>query len=121
VIVSWVGIKIACFDNQSTITRMAVKPSEDGNCLMKSMEIEFQGFSRIGSCQRWHMQIQRGASSTRLDDTKSLKGMVLDWIILWGQPLNPPLARNVKTNHGYHHELTGVLLCAAGLDWSDME
>jgi hypothetical protein len=29
-----------------------VKPSEDGSCSMKSMEIEFQGLSRIGSCRR---------------------------------------------------------------------
>ena len=50
VIVSWVGIKIDCFESRSTITRMAVKPSEDGNCSIKSMEIEFQGFSGIGSC-----------------------------------------------------------------------
>jgi len=52
VIVLWVGIKIACFESQSTITRMAMKPSEDGNCSMKSMEIEFQGFSGIRNCQR---------------------------------------------------------------------
>ena len=50
VIVLWVGIKIDCFESQSTITRIAVKSLEDGNCLMKSMEIEFQGFSRIRSC-----------------------------------------------------------------------
>ena len=52
VIVSWVGIKIACLESRSTITRMAVKPSEDGSCSMKSMEIEFQGLSGIGSCRR---------------------------------------------------------------------
>jgi len=34
------------------ITRIAVKPSDDGNCLVKSMEIEFQGFSGIRSCRR---------------------------------------------------------------------
>ncbi|KIM71333.1 hypothetical protein PILCRDRAFT_1903 [Piloderma croceum F 1598] len=31
---------------------MAVKPDEDGNCSMKYMEIEFQGFSGIGSYWR---------------------------------------------------------------------
>jgi hypothetical protein len=51
VIVLWVGIKIDCFKSQSMITRIAVKPLEDGNCSMKSMEIEFQGFSGIGSCR----------------------------------------------------------------------
>jgi hypothetical protein len=29
-----------------------VKPSEDGSCSMKSMEIEFRGLSGIGSCRR---------------------------------------------------------------------
>jgi hypothetical protein len=66
-------------------------------------------------------QIQKGASSARSDDTKSLKGAVLDWITPRGQPLNPPLARNVKTDRGFHHERTGALLCPAGLDWSNIE
>jgi hypothetical protein len=35
-------------------------------------------------------------SSARSDDTKSLKGPVLDWIVPPGQSLTPPLARNVK-------------------------
>jgi hypothetical protein len=66
-------------------------------------------------------QIQRGASSARSDDTKSLKGAVLDWIVPRGQPLNPPLARNIKSDRGFHHERTGALLCPADLDWSDLE
>ena len=33
-------------------TMIALNPSEDGNCSMKSMEIEFQGLSGIGSCRR---------------------------------------------------------------------
>ncbi|KIM72920.1 hypothetical protein PILCRDRAFT_81530, partial [Piloderma croceum F 1598] len=62
--------------------------------------------------------IQKGASSARSDDTKSIKGAVLDWITPRGQPLNPPLARNVKVDRGFYHECTGALLCPAGLDWS---
>ncbi|KAH7913392.1 hypothetical protein BJ138DRAFT_1002389 [Hygrophoropsis aurantiaca] len=65
--------------------------------------------------------IQKGAASARSDDTKSLKSAVLDWITPRGQPLNPPLARNVKADRGYHHECTGVLLCPADLDWADNE
>jgi len=65
--------------------------------------------------------IQRGSSSARSDDTKSLKSAVLDWITPRGQPLNPPLARNVKTDRGFHHERTGALLCPAGLDWFNSE
>lgn len=65
--------------------------------------------------------IQKGASSARSDDTKSLKGAILDWITPRGQPLRPQLVRNVKTDRGFHHERTGALLCPAGLDWSNTE
>ena len=64
-------------------------------------------------------KIQKGVSSARSDDTKSLKGPILDWIVPAGQTLNPPLARNVKMDRGFHHERTGALLCPAGMDWSD--
>jgi hypothetical protein len=64
-------------------------------------------------------QIQKGTSGARSDDAKGLKGAVLDWVTPRGQPLNPPLARNVKTDRGFHHERTGALLCPTGLDWSD--
>jgi len=65
--------------------------------------------------------LQRGVSSARSDDTKSLKGPVLDWIIPSGQYLQPPIARNVKIDRGFNHERTGFLLCPAGMDWSDDE
>jgi hypothetical protein len=67
------------------------------------------------------LQVQKGASSARSDDTKSLKGAILDWITPRGQPLNPPLARGAKIDRGFHHERTGALLCPAGLDWSNVE
>ena len=66
-------------------------------------------------------QIKKGAASARADDTKSLKGAILDWITPRGQPLNPPLSRNVKIDRGFHHERTGALLCPAGMDWSNNE
>ncbi|KAH7904496.1 hypothetical protein BJ138DRAFT_1237326, partial [Hygrophoropsis aurantiaca] len=65
--------------------------------------------------------IQKGAASARSDDTKSLKSAILDWITPQGQSLNPPLARNVKIDRGYHHDCTGALLCPAGLDWDNNE
>jgi hypothetical protein len=68
-----------------------------------------------------HIQIQKGAASARSDDTKSLKGTVLDWITPRGLPLTPPLARNVKSDRGFHHERTGALLCPTGFDWSNTE
>jgi hypothetical protein len=67
------------------------------------------------------VKIQKGASGARSDDTKSLKGAILDWITPRGQQLNPPLARNIKTDRGFHHERTGALLCPADLDWSNIE
>ena len=67
------------------------------------------------------LQLQKGVSSARSDDTKSLKGPVLDWIVPPGQSLTPPLARNVKMDRGYHHERTGSLLCPAGMDWNNTE
>jgi len=39
VIVSCFGMKTHCLDNQSTIMRMAVKPSEGGSCSIKSMDV----------------------------------------------------------------------------------
>ena len=38
-----VGIKIACFVNQSTMTKMSVWPLDSGSCSMKSIKIESQG------------------------------------------------------------------------------
>jgi len=66
-------------------------------------------------------KIQKGVSGARSDDTKSLKGPILDWITPRGQSLSPPLARNVKMDRGFRHERTGALLCPAGLDWTDNE
>ncbi|KAG2340111.1 hypothetical protein BDR05DRAFT_977499 [Suillus weaverae] len=53
------------------------------------------------------------------DDTKMLKFAVLDWNTPKGAVIQPPLHRNSKIDHGFNHELTGSLLCPAGLDWSD--
>jgi hypothetical protein len=66
-------------------------------------------------------KIQKGVASARSDDTKSLKGVILDWIAPEGQHLEPSLSRNVKSNRGFNHDRTGYLLCPAGLDWSDCE
>ncbi|KAF8074942.1 hypothetical protein FPV67DRAFT_1559560 [Lyophyllum atratum] len=65
--------------------------------------------------------IHKGSSNARSDDTKSLKGAILDWITPRGSTLHPPLARNVKENRGFRHESTGALLCPVDLKWSDPE
>ena len=66
-------------------------------------------------------KLSKGTSGARGDNTKSLKGAVLDWITPRGQTLVPPLARNVKVDRGFNHEQTGALLCPAGLDWLNLE
>ncbi|KAJ3529028.1 hypothetical protein NMY22_g9167 [Coprinellus aureogranulatus] len=58
--------------------------------------------------------LQKGASSSRSDDTKSLKGVVIDWITPNGESLRPPIARNIKTERGFNHPRTGFLLCPRG-------
>lgn len=68
-----------------------------------------------------NIQLRKGAAGARGDDTKSLKGAILDWITPKGQALDPPIHRNVKHTRGFHHEATGALLCPADLDWSDQE
>ena len=56
-------------------------------------------------------KIQWGVLSARSDNTKSLKGPILDWIVPVGQSLHPPLTHNVKMDCGFHHKHTGALLC----------
>ncbi|KAG1895078.1 uncharacterized protein F5891DRAFT_1194588 [Suillus fuscotomentosus] len=38
-----------------------------------------------------------------------------------GQPLILPLSRNIKSDREFNHDVTGRLLCPAGLDWSHAE
>lgn len=65
--------------------------------------------------------LSKGAAGARADDTKSLKGVILDWITPRGESLNPPLSRNTKCDRGFNHERTGSLLCPADLDWRNVE
>ncbi|KAG1765872.1 hypothetical protein EV702DRAFT_1182401 [Suillus placidus] len=53
----------------------------------------------------------KGASGVRGNDTKTLKSAVLEWLVPRGQPLIPPLSRNIKSDRGFNHEVTGRLLC----------
>jgi hypothetical protein len=56
----------------------------------------------------FHLQkLQKGVSAARSDDNKSLKDIVVDWITPCNVPLLPPLSRNIKTNRGFHHPVTG--------------
>ncbi len=48
----WVGMNSDCLVSLSTITRIAVNPSNVGSCLMKSIKIDSHGWPGIGSCLR---------------------------------------------------------------------
>lgn len=48
--VLYVEMKILCLNMQSMITRIEEK--SEGSCSTKSMQMEFHGFSGIGSCCR---------------------------------------------------------------------
>ncbi|KAG1844357.1 hypothetical protein F4604DRAFT_1884454 [Suillus subluteus] len=63
----------------------------------------------------------KGASGAQGDDTKTLKSAVLEWLVPKGQAVIPPLSRNIKSDRGFNHEVTGALLCPAGLDWLNAE
>ncbi|KZP11823.1 hypothetical protein FIBSPDRAFT_898713 [Athelia psychrophila] len=63
--------------------------------------------------------IRKGSSGARGDDTKALKGAVVEWLVPAGQVLSPPIARNIKLTRGFHHERTGQLLCPMEYDWDD--
>jgi hypothetical protein len=52
VILSTVGMNMPCLESRSTMTRIAVCPSDSRMCSMKSMEIEFHRHSGTGSCLR---------------------------------------------------------------------
>ena len=66
-------------------------------------------------------KIQRGSSGARSDDTKSLKGTIVNWITPKGKVLIPHLDQNVKHDRGFHHNHTSFLLCPMGEDWNNQE
>jgi hypothetical protein len=50
-----------------------------------------------------------------------MKSTVIDWITPTDRELTPRLHRRHKFDRGFQHEVTGALLCPAGVDWSDPE
>ncbi|KAG1790357.1 uncharacterized protein HD556DRAFT_1433420 [Suillus plorans] len=63
----------------------------------------------------------KGAAGAQGNNTKTLKSAVLEWLVPRGQAVIPPLSRNIKSDPRFNHEVTGALLCPAGLDWSNTE
>ncbi|KAG1772137.1 hypothetical protein EDD22DRAFT_976678 [Suillus occidentalis] len=66
-------------------------------------------------------RLVRGHPLARGEDTKSLKPVVIDWIIPAGEAVVPSLPRNSKISRGFNHPITGHLLCPAELDWNDTD
>ena len=66
-------------------------------------------------------QLQKGISGARSDDTKGLKGAILDWIVSHGQSLHPVITHNVKVDRSFNYEWMGALLCPADMDWTNPE
>src|SRR6202035_1477978 len=58
---STVGMKMPCLVRRSTMTRIAVWPSDSGRCSMKSMDMEFHGSSGTGNCFRSPYGLCHGA------------------------------------------------------------
>ena len=52
IIVLSTGIKIVCLVRQLTITKIVSNLEDDKSFLIKSIEIEFYGCLKIGSCLR---------------------------------------------------------------------
>ncbi|KIM61426.1 hypothetical protein SCLCIDRAFT_25911 [Scleroderma citrinum Foug A] len=78
--------------------------------LMESSEDEVISISDL---------IQKGINGACADDTKGMKGAIIDWITPKGQSLTLHIPWNVKSGRGFNHERTGALLCPTGLDWNN--
>ncbi|KAH6905952.1 hypothetical protein BKA70DRAFT_1107191 [Coprinopsis sp. MPI-PUGE-AT-0042] len=63
--------------------------------------------------------LMKGTACARADDTKSMKGPILEWITPKGETLVPSIHRNQKAGRGFNHNKMGELLCPVTLDWSD--
>ncbi|KAI0370819.1 hypothetical protein BV20DRAFT_1071766 [Pilatotrama ljubarskyi] len=64
-------------------------------------------------------QLQLGASGAKSDDTRSLRGSVIDWLKVDFPADTVNLNRDTKVGRGFRNEVTGRLLCPVMLDWND--
>jgi hypothetical protein len=63
--------------------------------------------------------MKNGQDSARTADTNGLKQSILEMICYKSANEAFGLKARVKTNHGFHHEATGSLLCPVTMDWDD--
>ncbi|KAG2739370.1 hypothetical protein P692DRAFT_20881875 [Suillus brevipes Sb2] len=102
-----------------TVFALCNYPSLLTNGILRLEQMENTALEDFSAEER--REHRKGAAGARGDDTKTLKSAILDWIALKGQAIQPPLHRNSKIDRGFNHELTGSLLCPAGLDWNDSQ
>ncbi|KAI0349323.1 hypothetical protein OH77DRAFT_1465554 [Trametes cingulata] len=73
--------------------------------------------------QRWMDEfaacLQIGVSGAKSDDTRSLRGAVIDWLKLDFPADTVDLNSDTKVSRGFRNEVTGRLLCPVMLDWKD--
>ncbi|KAF8057992.1 hypothetical protein FPV67DRAFT_1429091, partial [Lyophyllum atratum] len=83
-------------------------------CLINGSESEIMCIAHMASTHD-----SGGVALITLDDVKSMKGNILEWITPPGVTLRARLDPSVKKTRGFGHAVTGALLCPAHLDWSD--
>ena len=66
--------------------------------------------------------MQDSGKQARSDDTHTLKYMLPDMLAkAYTGPINPPLDSTTKEDRGFNHPVTGLMLCPAGRNWSDLK
>ena len=68
-----------------------------------------------------HHQLNKGADSARADDAASLKPEVIHWLMSLTPSPEPALRHCEKDGRGFHHDVTGRLLCPVDYEWGDLE
>ena len=64
--------------------------------------------------------MKTGAGNARVDDTNRLKTAIANWLNSERQQPQPLLKPMDKLQRGFHHDVTGRLLCPVDYDWLDL-
>ncbi|KAI6154852.1 hypothetical protein BKA82DRAFT_3967788 [Pisolithus tinctorius] len=64
------------------------------------------------------LQLNSGADGARGDDACTLKPIVAMWLMEQRPTLDPVIDSHSKSMRGFHHEVTGRLLCPVDYDWN---
>jgi hypothetical protein len=65
--------------------------------------------------------MKEGQDGAHSDDTASIKSAIVEMLQVFDPEAAQGLKPSLKDNRGFHHGLTGKLLCPVSLDWSDDE